>query len=395
MMTTEMQKKTTPKLHQDWIDRDAYDIVVKLQKAGYTTYLVGGCVRDLLAGFHPKDFDIATNAVPQQVKKKIYNSYVIGRRFRLVLVKRGDKQFEVATFRRNVRDDDLHEDGEAPAGDNLFGTVEEDAQRRDFTINALFYDPVQNEVIDHINGLQDINQRILRVIGDPDARLIEDPIRILRAIRLAHKLNFTIEESLRASIQKNAASMVAAVLPRKREEYLKILKLDEPSRLFLKLYDLNLMQYTLPSLLPIYQSSEAREIFQYYLDQNKQFISPGPDQVPLITLFLLAYVRALNLNLSEWSEQEDIPFLREEFGVHKQELFLALRSLQFQKSIKDIEYFRRKGGRRQFAFIKQDCFPLALQIAEFDYLLTPQEILFWKNQIRSVEDPAQQNHYNS
>ncbi|MGZ3743745.1 MAG: poly(A) polymerase, partial [Pseudobdellovibrionaceae bacterium] len=163
---------TKPHLHEDWIDPYARDIVRILQDEGFETYLVGGCVRDLLAGIHPKDFDIATNAHPNQVRRKIPQAYVIGKRFRLVLVRRGDQQFEVATFRRAISAEEL-EDSEAEIiGDNYFGSCEEDAKRRDFTVNALFYDPIQQKILDYCEGLKDVENRTLRMIGDSVVRFI-------------------------------------------------------------------------------------------------------------------------------------------------------------------------------------------------------------------------------
>ena len=169
-----LEIKQKPHLHASWIDPDAIEIVERLQRAGFTSYLVGGCVRDLLAGIHPKDYDIATNALPNEVKKKVWGSYVIGRRFRLVLVKRGEQQYEVATFRRSSKPEDFSEGEEQPVGDNFFGTPEEDALRRDFTINALFYDPIKDELIDYAKGLADIESCTLRMIGDPKTRILED-----------------------------------------------------------------------------------------------------------------------------------------------------------------------------------------------------------------------------
>ena len=201
-----MEKLQKPHLHADWIDPDARSIVDRLQRAGHPTYLVGGCVRDLLAGIHPKDFDIATSAHPEQVRKLIRGSYIIGRRFQLVLVKRGDTQFEVATFRRMALPEEINPN-ETSYSDNFFGTPQEDAQRRDFTINGLFYDPIKDELIDYVGGIKDIELGLIRMIGDPDIRLKEDPIRILRAIRLSHKLRFSIEQKLRESIERNSASI--------------------------------------------------------------------------------------------------------------------------------------------------------------------------------------------
>src|SRR6185437_5841664 len=156
----------TPKLHEEFIDRDALHIVRTLKGRGFETYLVGGCVRDLLLGKHPKDFDIATTARPQDVRRLISNAFIIGKRFRLVLVKRGETQFEVATFRRDIRPDENVE--ELPGGvDNIFGTAEEDAKRRDFTINALFFDPIDHRVIDFCEGRTDLDEGVVRMIGDP------------------------------------------------------------------------------------------------------------------------------------------------------------------------------------------------------------------------------------
>ncbi|MEY4617528.1 MAG: poly(A) polymerase, partial [Pseudomonadota bacterium] len=224
-----------PTLHANWIEPEARAVVDRLQKAGFQTYLVGGCVRDLLAGIHPKDYDIATSAHPEQVRKIIRGSYIIGKRFQLVLVKRGIHQFEVATFRRNALPEEI-EASERSFADNFFGTPQEDAQRRDFTINGLFYDPIRDELIDYVGGRQDIESGLIRMIGDPDYRLKEDPIRILRAIRLSHKLRFSIEETLRSAIEKNSQELVRSILPRKREEYFKLLRLSDPSLVFQELY---------------------------------------------------------------------------------------------------------------------------------------------------------------
>jgi len=189
-----MKSQQKPQLHEDWIDPYALRIVRNLQDSGFETYLVGGCVRDLLVGIHPKDFDIATSAHPNQVRKKVPNAYVIGRRFKLVLVKRGDQQFEVATFRRNVSPEELAATPEEDTieGDNYFGTVEEDAKRRDFTANAVFYDPGQDKLIDFCGGIQDLNDRVLRMIGHPKERFVEEPIRIPRSIPPSHKLHFPL-----------------------------------------------------------------------------------------------------------------------------------------------------------------------------------------------------------
>src|SRR5512135_664782 len=185
------------------IDPDALRVLYRLKEAGFTAYLVGGSVRDLLLGRRPKDFDLGTSAHPYQVKRLFRNCFIIGRRFRLAHVKFGQKVIEVATFRRQVPAGEAEEAAPAaapleqdapgaPPGrdllihrDNTFGTPEEDAFRRDFTINALAYDIATFSIIDYVGGLEDLRAKVVRSIGDPDERYREDPVRMLRAIAFA------------------------------------------------------------------------------------------------------------------------------------------------------------------------------------------------------------------
>ena len=282
----------TPTLHEDWIDSHAARIVEILQKSGFETYLVGGCVRDLLIGAHPKDYDIATNALPQDVRRKVPNAYVIGRRFRLVLVKRGLKQYEVATFRRNRGPEDPMDEEGTASGDNFFGTAEEDAKRRDFTINALFYDPVGRKLIDYCQGQSDLEGRWVRMIGEPNERLTEDPIRILRAIRFAHKLNFSIEPTLRAAMIEKAPLLKTSALPRKREEYLKIMRLNEPWRAFHEMHDLGVLEHILPGIHEIYQDPVKLEIFEKVLTEVSSIFLNQEKPEELFSILVWAVVRA-------------------------------------------------------------------------------------------------------
>ena len=164
------------------IDPDALKVLYRLKNHGFTAYLVGGGVRDLLLGRRPKDFDIGTSAHPQQVKKLFRNCFVIGRRFRLCHVRFGRKVVEVSTFRRQAQ---AEEGDTLIRRDNTFGSPEQDAFRRDFTVNALFYDIATFSVIDWVGGLPDLEARVIRTIGDPALRFREDPVRMLRAVALA------------------------------------------------------------------------------------------------------------------------------------------------------------------------------------------------------------------
>jgi poly(A) polymerase len=237
------------------IDPDALKVLYRLRQADHIAYLVGGSVRDLLLGRRPKDFDIGTSAHPAQVKKLFRNCWIIGRRFRLAHVKFGQKVIEVATFRRQViAGEEVVADGvpapdpTTPEGeqllhhDNTFGTPEEDAFRRDFTINALAYDISNFSIIDFTGGLDDLRAGIVRSIGDPDVRLNEDPVRMIRAIAIAARLDFTIEPSLLQSIRRHRREIAKSSLPRLIEEYYKILRAGSSEKTFRQMADVGLLE---------------------------------------------------------------------------------------------------------------------------------------------------------
>lgn len=379
-MVDEVKKK--PKLNRDWIDFDAQEIVKKLQRNGFSTYLVGGCVRDLLAGIQPKDFDIATNALPRQVKTFIYNSFIIGRRFRLVLVKRGLKQFEVATFRREIRPDEFPEG--APPGDNIFGSPEEDAQRRDFTVNALFYDPIKDEIIDYCSGLNDVKNRIIRVIGEPNTRMIEDPIRILRALRLAHKLSFTVEPSLRAAMVTNAAELKKSALPRRREEILKILRLSDPLLALQEAHDLGLLQHLIPTLDEVFRSPEKSQNFSSYMHRFHNIVGDPANPVELFAVLGLAFYRTMiESDPHQVKSAEDIlenPLLknlfRDELGLFNLEQKYIAKALHQQPEL--LKSPDTSGPRP--SLVNNESFGVTLLMAYADHLISPSELFFWKKE---------------
>lgn len=378
------------KLQREGIDPHAFGIVKALQREGFTTYLVGGCVRDLLVGIQPKDFDIATMAHPPQVRKIIYNAYIIGKRFRLVLVKRDQQQFEVATFRAATEPQEV-EEGEV-ATDNIFGTPEEDALRRDFTINGLFYDAVAEKLIDYTKGLEDIDRRFIRMIGEPNARLKEDPIRILRALRLAHKLGFSLDEELRAAIAHNASELGRSVLPRKREEILKILRLDEPDLVLIELLDLGLMEFVMPSLAKVLAAPDAVEIFFSHFRSYRRLAKYGADTVHLFAWLIFSMFQTLvdlgeNLDVHRLFEDARFGyFMKEELGMYKFEQASVYNAIELLPVLSQVEEFRRKGERRQLHVLKNEGIHLALQLAEVDFLLPPEEIQFWRDSFEKAKD---------
>ncbi len=251
------------------IDPDALKVVRRLKRYGHTAYLVGGCVRDLLLGRTPKDFDVGTSARPRQVKHLFRNSRIIGRRFRLVHVVFGKKVIEVATFRSQHAPSEPEQVDEAAAGenppvvdgpeqeqeqdrdllirnDNVFGTPVEDAFRRDFTVNALFYDPETAQVIDHVGGLADLERRVLRTIGDPDIRFKEDPVRIVRAVKFAARLHFAIDPATFDAMIRNRGELSKAAPPRLAEEVVRLAQGGSGAESFRLMHDLGILQYVAP-----------------------------------------------------------------------------------------------------------------------------------------------------
>ena len=207
------------------ISQNALRVLYRLHEAGHEAYLVGGAVRDVLVGLTPKDFDVATDATPEQVKALFRNCRLIGRRFRLAHVVFGREIIEVATFRANVDDGsgdrEVH-DGGRLLRDNVYGTIEDDAVRRDFTANALYYAIADFSVRDYVGGFEDVQNRVMRLIGDPETRYREDPVRMLRAVRLAAKLDFTIEPGTADPIPHLAHLLSEAAPARLFEECLKL-----------------------------------------------------------------------------------------------------------------------------------------------------------------------------
>lgn len=245
------------------IDPDALKVLYRLKDAGFSAYLVGGGVRDLLLARRPKDYDIGTDAHPYQIKKLFRNCWIIGRRFRLAHVVFGKKVIEVATFRRQVTDIEMAEaksaaeSNDAPLPgehqhlihrDNTFGTAEEDAFRRDFTINALFYDIATFSIIDYVGGWEDLHAGVVKCIGDPELRFREDPVRMQRAISFGARLEFDIDQPILAAISRHRGEIAKAAPPRLMDEYYKILRTGCARRTFESLDRVGLFEPLSPAL---------------------------------------------------------------------------------------------------------------------------------------------------
>ena len=244
-----------PSLDRDAIDPDADRVVRKLTRAGHKAYLVGGCVRDLLVSRKPKDFDVATSATPPEIKATFRNCRIIGRRFRLAHVFFGNKIIETSTFRTNPRDED--NDDLLIRRDNSFGTETDDARRRDFTINGLFYDLEREEVIDHVGGLADLDSKLVRTIGDPDIRFQEDPVRILRAIKFAARLEFGFEPGTWAAALRWRGEVSKCAPPRLLEEIHRLLRGGAARRSFELLVETGVLEVMSPYLAGLLEGDGA------------------------------------------------------------------------------------------------------------------------------------------
>ena len=235
-------------LSRDALSPAASKVCNVLRESGFSAYVVGGAVRDLLLGIEPKDFDIATDARPEQVKPLFRRALIIGRRFRLVHVMMGPETVEVSTFRAADPDTAEKDEHGRVLRDNVFGTQAEDARRRDFTVNALYFDPATEEVVDFHGGLADLKKRVLRVIGDPATRYREDPIRMLRAVRLSAKLGLTLDTATRAPIRSLAPLMERVPPARLFDEMLKLLLSGHASACLRQLREVGLHKGLLPLL---------------------------------------------------------------------------------------------------------------------------------------------------
>ena len=235
-------------LAREGVSPAAAKVCSVLRDAGFQAYVVGGAVRDLLLGITPKDFDVATDAHPEQVKPLFRRALIIGRRFRLVHVMMGPETVEVSTFRSADAETSEKDEHGRVLRDNVFGSQEEDARRRDFTVNALYYDPATEEVIDFHGGLADLKKRVMRIIGDPRTRYREDPVRMLRGVRFAAKLGLTLDAQTREPIEELAPLIERVPAPRLFDEMLKLLLSGHASACVRQLRELGLHKGLLPLL---------------------------------------------------------------------------------------------------------------------------------------------------
>lgn len=246
-------------IQPSWVDSDALFILEKLRSAGFVAYLVGGSVRDLLLKRTPKDFDISTSARPEQIKQLFHRScLLIGRRFRLAHIRFGHKIIEVSTFRSGDNESDLI------LQDNQWGTPEQDVLRRDFTINGLFYDPATHTIIDYVGGWEDIHKNTLRVIGDPETRFKQDPVRMIRLLKFRARFGFEISPEARHALIRCRDEITKSSQARILEEILRMLESGASAPFFSLMLESGLLELLNPFLASFLKSSHGKEV-QFYL----------------------------------------------------------------------------------------------------------------------------------
>ncbi|EKO3923583.1 polynucleotide adenylyltransferase PcnB [Vibrio metschnikovii] len=264
------------------ISENALKVLYRLHGAGFDAYLVGGGVRDLLLNHTPKDFDIATNATPEQIRQLFRNCRLIGRRFRLAHIMFGRDVIEVATFRGHHQEINQQIAAQSEAGmllrDNVYGTIDEDAERRDFTVNAMYYNIADYSIHDYAGGIEDLDDKLIRLIGDPQTRYREDPVRMLRAIRFAVKLDFDIEEDTAAPIETLAPLLKEIPSARLYEESLKMLQSGHGLETYHLMREYNLFQQLFPQVAEYFTedySSQTEQMLDLVLDSTDLRIEEG------------------------------------------------------------------------------------------------------------------------
>lgn len=262
------------------VSNNAVRVTQTLQENGYKAFIVGGAVRDLLLGVKPKDFDVATNATPEQVRRLFRRAFLIGRRFQIVHVMFGQDLIEVTTFRGAAKNDAPKDEHGRVLRDNTFGEQHEDAVRRDFTINAMYYDPASQTVLDYHGGIADIRKKVLRIIGVPELRFREDPVRMLRVVRFAAKLGFSIDADTRAPIKVMAPLINNVPSARVFDEMLKLLMSGQAMACLLQLRQQGLHHGLMPLLDVVLEQPLGERFVTLALANTDERIKQGKTVSP-------------------------------------------------------------------------------------------------------------------
>ncbi|ARP80496.1 poly(A) polymerase [Bordetella genomosp. 8] len=364
------------------VSRHAIKVCEVLRQAGYEAYIVGGAVRDLIVGMEPKDFDVATNATPEEIRPLFRRARIIGRRFQLVHVVFGQEIIETSTFRALATGDQETDEHGRILRDNVFGSQEEDAARRDFTLNALYYDPLTEVVIDYHQGVADLKKRVVRMIGDPAKRYREDPVRMLRAVRFAAKLNFVIDDETRAPIRSMSALIENVPASRLFDEMLKLLTCGHAMDCLRQLRAEGLHHGVLPLLDVVLEQPQGEQFVELALERTDARVRAGKTISPSF-LFASLLWQQVEVRWRDLCKQGELPIpalLQAADSVLDEQTEKLAIQRRFSSDMREIWFmqprFERRVGKTIFRMLEQPRFRAAcdfLQLraaaGEFDSVL--------------------------
>lgn len=384
---------STHGITRDRLSSGSRRVCETLQGHGFKAYVVGGAVRDLLINAEPKDFDIATDATPEEVRRAFRRSRIIGRRFQIVHVMIGQETLEVTTFRGTLDEKTKTDEHGRVLHDNVFGSHAEDAARRDFTANALYYDPATEAVIDYHHGVGDLKQKTLRMIGEPRARYREDPVRMLRAVRLAAKLGLIIDPEAKKPIREMAVLLENVPAARLFDEMLKLLTSGHSVKCITQLRDEGLHHGLLPLLDVILDQPMGEKFIMLSLTNTDQRVRQGKGISPAFLFATLLWHEVL----PHWEKlkaqgEAKIPALYQAMDnvleVQGEKLAITRRIAGDIKDIWSLQpRFEQRAGKRPYAMLEQPRFR-----AGYDFLLLraesgeiDRELADWWTRFQNVE----------
>lgn len=397
-----------PKDHRidiNQIDSDALYVLQRLRQAGFIAYLVGGGVRDLLLRQKPKDYDISTSALPEQVKQIFHRQcLLIGRRFRLAHIRFGHKIIEVSTFRTGENDSDLI------VHDNEWGTPEQDVLRRDFTINGLFYDSENESVIDYVNGWVDIQRHILRTIGDPEVRFKQDPVRMLRLLKFRARFGFEIDQESHQALLKCKHEITKSSPARVLEEIYKMLESGASAPFFMLLTESEILNLLFPPLSNFILGPHGQEIFKYLAaaDRTQKEMVKVPLDRAVLTSTLLYPIMEVEIQ-NQFLSKGIMPHIGEIMMITSAVIKAVLNNSfsHFPRKISTTAAFilttqyrlTPLSGKRhpRIKLLKSHEFELALQFLKIRAQVNEKELesyLFWKNLVRQHSRHTDHRHHH-
>jgi len=385
------------------ISNNALKVLYRLNKSGYDAYLVGGCVRDLLLGYEPKDFDVATDASPEQIRQIFRNCRLIGRRFRLAHIHFGREIIEVATFRA-TDNNDLNAQAVDQAGrllrDNVFGRIEDDVWRRDFTVNALYYNIRDFSIIDYVQGMEDHSAGILRLLGDPETRYREDPVRMLRAVRFAVKLGFQLDDASEKPIFKLGTLLEAVPSSRLYDETLKLFLSGKGVQIFEMLRHYGLFSVLFPQSDQCLNSEAndfPRLLIARALENSDRRLAEGKTVTAyfLLSVLLWESVKTLAMDKIAQGETENLAYQQaasKVLSIQMKSLSIPRRITQSMREVWLLQLrFNKRVGSRVFRLYQHPRFRAA-----YDFLLlraeigdADQSLADWWTQFQQVSEAEQ------